>query len=208
MWSKVEAVAWLLNDGICCWPSITKQRQWTNCITLIGVMVLTTIDTLIQYEAFTPDQTIIRNLELVLALIVQSTKAACRDDLCFTNENGWAVLVARIAITHNVVIEGVEDINRHLVEICDKQIALDTKRRRNRINEYLRSCVGLVCMPTEDQLTAIEAKEGETQARRGTGMRTCWMPEDDLDSEGLRLWKRWDFAKEFKHLFPRKKRRG
>ncbi|KAG7006796.1 hypothetical protein G7Y79_00013g035680 [Physcia stellaris] len=208
MWAKVEAVAWLLNDDLCCWQSITQRAQWTNCVTLIGVMVLTTIDTLIEYDLFRPDQTVIRNLELVLALLALSTKSACRDDLCNANENGWAVLIARFSITHKVVIGGLDGINGHMVGICDKQIVLEATRCLNRITQCLRECVGLVRMPTEEKLAAIEAKEGETQARKGTGMRTCWMPEDDLDSEGLRLWKRWDFAKEFKLLFTRKKSRG
>lgn len=199
LWSQVEPLAWYLNDSLCDWNATVNQKYLADCISLVGTMLLTTIEVLIANSIFTQEPPTIRNLGLVLALILQPSKTACRDELCHANENGWTCHIIRLADEHHVKIAGAEGIDTHIQSLRDRETALKATRHRNRINRFLRETVGLVLMPTEEELAAIVAKEGQTQFRKGTGGRTVWMPEDDYDADGLRLWMRWDFRKEYRH---------
>ena len=206
MWSKVEALAWYLNDTLCDWDVTVHKQYMAECINLVGTMLLTTIDVLIFKGIFTHQPPAIRNLGLVLALILQSTKRACRDELCPANENGWTYKAISLADKHSVLIDGVEGIDTHIQSLRDRQVALEATRHRNRVNRFLRQTVGSVRLPTEAELSEIVAKEGQTQFRKGTGERTCWMPDDDYDADGLRLWMRWDFRKEYRYSLAKRGR--
>lgn len=199
MWSKVEALAWYLNDQLGDWDVTVYKQYLAACINLVGTMLLTTIEVMIFKGLFTHQPPAIRNLGLVLALILQSTKRACRDELCRANENGWTYKVISLADKHNVLIGDVEGIGTQIQSLRDRQVDLEATRHRNRVNRFLRETVGPVRLATESELSDIVAKEGQTQFRKGTGERTCWMPDDDYDADGLRLWMRWDFRKEYRY---------
>ena len=66
----------------------------------------------------------------------------------------------------NVLIDKMDGIDTHIQSLRDRQVALEATRHRNRVNQFLRETLGPLRLPTE-------AKERQTQFRKGTGERTC-----------------------------------
>ena len=210
LWARIEAMAWIIKLLPREWYELTDRSQLCRryrTIIMFGSALLSMIDVLRTYKLFGPNS-IIRNLDLVLALFVQSTQSISDsqgpfgDDQITQNENGWATVVIKIAKECDVKIKGLEGIEDIIKDRMEKDATLNAKRDEARIAQYTIAKIdnGKVELrhPSPDSLRRIKGREGEP--RDG---RAIWKPEDDYDSDGIKFWKRWHLSKEYESFHCR-----
>lgn len=199
LWPLVEHIAWFTNDSSFDISKIRDGEERAQMVALIGTMLLTVVNVLISQELFTTQNTpIMRNLSLTLALFLKFGDVVDREEICPSNENGWAWVVLCLAEERNVDIQGVDGIDIIIKTIREKGTELDARRSRQRGNWWLREQWGLMRLPTEKEVEEYAANEGQPPCKRGTGTRRKWLLEDDYDPDGLRYWKRWNLQDEYK----------
>ena len=210
LWACIEAMAWIITLLPREWYDLTDRsqvRRRYRTIIMFGSALLTMIDVLRFYKLFGPDS-IMRNLDLVLALFVRSTQSVSGsegpfgDDKVTQNENGWATVVIRSAEECDVKIKGVEGVEEVIKHWLDKDAVLNMKRDEARIEGYtiwiFHDGKLEVRVPSPDSLRTIKYREGEPRDGRAS-----WKPEDDYDSEGIKFWKRWNLSKEYQSFYCR-----
>ena len=109
------------------------------------------------------------------------------------NENGWAAEVVSLADRHGVRIFGVKSIDFIVDRWRLRKKSFDLIRDRARKEQHGISNSGKKLPPGEATLASIAAKEGQTPK----GQRVAWLPEDDYDVKGIRMWKKWFYLREF-----------
>lgn len=216
LWARIEAMAWFINTLPTSneWQYFQEWRRPCRYIMLFGIALLTTIDALLQQNVFRDNESKVPNLGLVLALFIQSTwnspactmnsfhskdayKSPFNNDICVNNENGWAAEVVSLADQHGVRIHGLKTIDFIVDRWRLRKKSFESTRDQSRREQYAILHNGETVPPSEATMASIVAKEGETPANRGTGQRVTWMPEDDYDDNGKRLWKKWFYLREF-----------
>lgn len=198
VWPIVEGIAWFINDNSFDFSVATDGEERAQMITMIGTLFLTVLEHLVSQELFTTGETrVIHNLSLILALMLRFGNAVDKEEYCLSNENGGACKVLCLAETHHVEFYKIDGIDDIIQSVRDKGNGLDAKRARERSNRWLKEQWGVMRMATDKELGEYAANEGEPPAKRGTGKRKQWLPEDDYDVEGLRYWKRWQLQYEY-----------
>lgn len=206
LWARIEAMAWFINTLPTSseWHYFQDWKKPRHYIIFFGIALLTTINALLQQNLFKDKEPKVPNLGLVLALFIQSTwnspscttnsfhsrdayKSPFNNEICVNNENGWAAEVVSLADSQGVRIGGVKSID----------FIVDRWRLRKRSFELIRDRARKEQHPIsnngEATLASIAAKEAETPK----GKRVTWLPEDDYDDKGIRLWKKWFYLREF-----------
>ena len=189
LWARMEAMAWFVNTLPASneWHHFQDWRRPRTYIMLFGVALLTTINTLLQQNLFKDDEPKISNLGLVLALFIQSTwtspsstgnsfrgkdayKSPFTNDICVSNENGWAAEVVRLADQHGVRINGVKSIDLIVERWRRSQNVFEPTRDRiwKEHNAVLQDQE--IIPPSEATSASVGAKEDETLGGTGQGV--------------------------------------
>lgn len=212
LWARMEAMAWFINTLPTSseWHDFQDWKRPRQYILLFGIALLTTINALLQQNLFKNREPKIPNLGLILALFIQSTwnspscttnsfhsrdayKSPFNNEICVNNENGWAAEVVSLADAHGVQISGVKNIDFIVDRWRLRKKSFDLIRYRARKEQRAIPKGGKSIPRGEATLASIAAKEGETPK----GQRVTWMPQDDYDDKGIRLWKKWFYLREF-----------
>lgn len=191
LWARIESMAWFINDLPMNneWHYFRDWRRPRHYIMLFGIALLTTIDTLLRQSLFKDNEPKVPNLGLVIALFVQSTwhspsstlnsfdsnnayKPPFNNDICVNNENGWAAEVVSLTEKHGVRIIGVKNINRIVDQCRLRKKSYESIRDWARKKRWAFSHNEGTKPPSDATLASIAAKEGESPAKRGTGLRS------------------------------------
>lgn len=139
-------------------------------MSVIGVTILSTLDTLIEGGLFKNDSATVRNIGLMLCHFLKFAHTVY--DTCQNNENGWAVAIIKLAEKHNVKIQGMAGIDETVESLRDD----------------------LDCEDEDSE----EEEEGDNGPATMRKPKKAWSLEDDLTGDGEnRMWKSWDWKLEF-----------
>ena len=144
-------------------------------IMLIGTMVLTTIDVLIEKGLFKNDSEI-RNIGLVLSQLLQF--AEDENEMGSFNEDGWKATVVQKWIDYDISIEGVAGVDQLFCDIrAHEDISDSEDEDEDRITGMVNGAVNMVICYKSRELWGV-------------------MTVEKLNSGHRRSWKQWNWRME------------